>query len=224
MIYTFYSLSDPITNEVRYIGVTTLDAKQRFAQHKCSALRRMEDQTHKTKWFRSLLKKGLVPILSILKVYECSDSSWESIEQELITSYPNLTNHHPGGQGIVKGNRNTVNKCKKVVKIHPWRDEILAEFNSAKEAEIFEFKTNTGVINQCVRGKHKHSNGFRWSYANPLVFPDKLPYLFLYSGNQLIKSYPSKNDLRKDMTWIFDNFETFTITKNIPTISPLYGE
>jgi len=66
MIYKFYSLSDPDTLEVRYIGVTTNTLSVRFQQHK-SAAKKDKDYTHKTKWVKSLLNKNKLPIMTLLQ-------------------------------------------------------------------------------------------------------------------------------------------------------------
>ena len=64
-----YSLSDPITDEVRYIG-KTIRPKQRYKEH----IRNSKDKkTYSNCWINSLIKDGLKPILSILE--ECDESN-----------------------------------------------------------------------------------------------------------------------------------------------------
>lgn len=197
MTYYFYTLSDPTTKEVRYVGVTTYSLKTRYAQHKHTALRE-KDQTHKTKWFRSLLECSKLPLINLIKTYQCEDNSWEDIEKLLIASYPNLTNHHVGGKGIIKGERLQTTSSNRipVAKIHPWRDTILEVYDSAKTAEKLLYGKPTGMISATVKGRHKHATGFRWSFIDPLVFPEKIPYYFLYVNNQLYGDYPSKAQMK----------------------------
>ena len=54
-----YTLSDPITNDVRYIGKTN-DVKFRFNDH---IKKSKNNKTHKDKWISSLLNKGLKPLI-----------------------------------------------------------------------------------------------------------------------------------------------------------------
>jgi hypothetical protein len=225
MLYKFYSLNDPFTNEIRYIGVTTLSVKARFAQHKCAA-NRDKPKTYVAKWFRSVVLKGELPIMHIVLIYECNDDSWESIEKSLIASHPNLTNIHEGGKGIAKGERIlTSNSNKKpVVQIHPWKNIILKEYPSAYEAEMaVSNKTKdkiSNVISQTCNGKHAYSFGYRWSYLDPIVFSPPLPYFFVYdNNNNLILEAPHKNAIRDKLTWLFNNYNSFTITKTLPTVS-----
>ena len=90
MIY-IYTLSHPITNEVRYVG-KTINIKRRYKQH-------LYDKrgTHKASWVKSLRKDGLKPILNILE--ECTDN-WQEREIHWISQYDNLTNHSIGGGGV----------------------------------------------------------------------------------------------------------------------------
>jgi len=88
-----YSLSDPITDEVRYIG-KTIRPKQRYKEH----IRNSKDKkTYSNCWINSLIKDGLKPILSILE--ECDESNWIEREKYYISINSNLTNLTEGGDG-----------------------------------------------------------------------------------------------------------------------------
>jgi group I intron endonuclease len=60
--YTIYSLIDPETNEIRYIGLTFNDLKQRLKSH-CSE----KSNSHKSNWIQSLKQKGLKPIIESIE-------------------------------------------------------------------------------------------------------------------------------------------------------------
>jgi hypothetical protein len=62
--FILYNLSCPITNEVKYVGITTQSINDRLLQH----LRRPTNYMMK-KWLSSLSKKGLKPNIKIIK--EC---------------------------------------------------------------------------------------------------------------------------------------------------------
>jgi predicted GIY-YIG superfamily endonuclease len=56
--YYIYTLSDPITNEIRYIGYSK-DPKKRYANHLCIS----KLKSKKNSWIKSLKNKGLKPIM-----------------------------------------------------------------------------------------------------------------------------------------------------------------
>lgn len=89
MKYYIYTLSHPITNEVRYVG-KTINIKRRYKQH-------LYDKrgSHKSNWVQSIRKQNLKPILTILE--ECNDN-WQNREIYWISQFDNLTNFLSGGQ------------------------------------------------------------------------------------------------------------------------------
>jgi group I intron endonuclease len=86
-----YSLVDPITEEVRYIG-KTINPKQRLGAHIRSGYKK---GNHKECWIYGLLEQGLKPKMYIIE--ECLDNSWIEREKYYIRTIPNLTNHTEGG-------------------------------------------------------------------------------------------------------------------------------
>jgi len=92
-----YTLSDPITNDVRYIGKTN-DVKFRFNDH---IKKSKNNKTHKDKWISSLLNKGLKPLISIIDtVHEDGWEFWEIFYISLFKTWGfNLVNHTEGGDG-----------------------------------------------------------------------------------------------------------------------------
>lgn len=87
-----YTLSHPITNEVRYVGKTT-NIKRRYYDHVYR-----QSKTYKGNWINSLLKEGLKPVMNIIE--ECTDN-WSEREQYWITQFTNLTNGTSGGETFV---------------------------------------------------------------------------------------------------------------------------
>ena len=86
-----YTLSHPITNEVRYVGKTT-NIKRRYYDHVYR-----HANTYKGHWVKSLLSENLKPILTIIE--EC-DNNWAEREKYWITQYSNLTNSTSGGESF----------------------------------------------------------------------------------------------------------------------------
>jgi group I intron endonuclease len=60
--YTIYKLTDPISDEIRYIGLTFNDLKQRLKSH-CSE----NSKSHKSNWIQQLKSKGLKPLIESIE-------------------------------------------------------------------------------------------------------------------------------------------------------------
>ena len=94
--YTIYKLIDPITNEIRYIGLTFNDLNQRLKSH-CSE----KSKSHKSNWVQSLRKQGLKPIIesiedNILSYEEVCDREIFYIDKYKLEGH-RLTNMASGG-------------------------------------------------------------------------------------------------------------------------------
>lgn len=93
-----YSLSDPSSKEVRYIGKSD-DPEFRLRKHlrPCN----LRARTVKNSWLKSLLDQGVTPTLEILE--EVAKDRWPEAERRWILHYRNkgcdLTNGNDGGIG-----------------------------------------------------------------------------------------------------------------------------
>lgn len=97
-IIFIYTLSDPRTGFVRYVG-KACDIQKRFRGHMTE-----KRNTHKTSWIKSLKAIGLEPTIEILEEIICErDSVWQEAERFWIESLRqvgcNLTNLMSGGVG-----------------------------------------------------------------------------------------------------------------------------
>jgi hypothetical protein len=92
-----YSLIDPITDHVRYVG-KTVNPTKRLSSHK---LRASDLSNHKDCWIIGLRNKGYNPVMEILEV--SNDLEWAFWERHYISLYKswgfNLTNYKDGGEG-----------------------------------------------------------------------------------------------------------------------------
>lgn len=144
-----YTLSDPITEEVRYVGKAN-NIKNRYNGHLID-----KSFTYKANWIKSLLNKGLKPEIEIIdEVLESEWKYWEVFYINLYKSWGfNLTNSTEGGDGIggeVKYKIIQYSKEGKFIKI----------FNSVKDAAE-ELNTNVesirgGLFKDCIR------KGYKW--------------------------------------------------------------
>lgn len=90
-----YSLKNPITNEIRYIGKTG-DLHRRLQNH-ISHSKNLN--TRVGNWIKSLIKDNLLPIIEIIE--ECNEDIWQEKEIYWIKYYKdlgyNLVNYSKGG-------------------------------------------------------------------------------------------------------------------------------
>lgn len=111
-----YGLTDPRTNEIRYIGKTK-DPHKRLIAH-CS--KENAGEKHKA-WRKEILSLGLKPELIILQTLKDSND-WEKAEIKWIKHGKNkgwnLNNSSTGGKngfiGVWKGRKHTVESLKKI--------------------------------------------------------------------------------------------------------------
>jgi hypothetical protein len=90
-----YSLVDPITLEVRYIGQTTC-GYQRYKDH-CK-ISENDGDSYRANWLRSLIKKDLKPILSVLKYTDDLDYWEKYFISVFANSGAKLVNAESGGR------------------------------------------------------------------------------------------------------------------------------
>lgn len=102
-MYHLYTLKDPITNIVKYVGYSK-NPKRRLWEHLRDAKKGLK--THKSFWIKSLLDIQQVPIMNIIKVCEChEDILIEEINliktlKEKNIQLTNLTNGGDGRNGF----------------------------------------------------------------------------------------------------------------------------
>jgi hypothetical protein len=102
-----YTLSHPITNEVRYVG-KTVNPKQRKHNHSNIA---RDKGTHKRNWINLLKTQKLRPLFEIIDEV---DSDWKFWEKYWISQFKvwgfTLCNHTLGGDGLETGNQTSFKK------------------------------------------------------------------------------------------------------------------
>jgi hypothetical protein len=102
-----YTLKDPYTNDIRYVGQTN-NAKRRFNKHITNS-RAFRDNRHISNWIRSL---DAFPIMDIIET--CDYSIRNQREEYWIRYYKDLDcdlcNSSNGGSGSGVGNKNCVGR------------------------------------------------------------------------------------------------------------------
>lgn len=167
-----YTLADPRTNEVRYVG-KTINVKRRYHYH-CSEFQNKQEHTHRSCWLLSLIKLGLKPIMTV--VTEC-ENDWSRLEQEWISKFDNLCNHTKGGEGIVGLKRSEETKRKisennargRSRKVYQFTldGKFINEYQSAIEAANKNGCDGIKIAAAC-RGVQHSSCGYCWSYSKEI--------------------------------------------------------
>lgn len=115
---SIYTLSDPRTNEVRYVGKTIANLKDRLNVHIWYA--RKGNKTHRCNWIRLLISKGVLPIIEEIDHIDL-DGDWISREQYWISYFKtkgySLTNATIGGEGT-HGRKHTEEELRKISAVH----------------------------------------------------------------------------------------------------------
>lgn len=97
-----YTLIDPRTNLVRYVGQTVSKPNYRYAQHIFQWKRCPDKMTHVNSWIKNLYDLGLKPIMEIIE--QCVESELDNKEIQVIKYFKalgaNLCNHSHGGKGV----------------------------------------------------------------------------------------------------------------------------
>lgn len=97
-IGVIYTIEDPKSGEIRYIGRTFIKPGYRLDNH-CSE----KDGTKRSNWIQSIIKKGARPVIKVLE--ECDETNYIEREIYWISQFKtwgfNLVNSTIGGDGII---------------------------------------------------------------------------------------------------------------------------
>jgi len=69
-MYKIYSLNCPLTNEIRYIGYTSLSLEKRLSNHISESSKKSSKATYKINWIKSLKNKNSIPTIHLIAVVE----------------------------------------------------------------------------------------------------------------------------------------------------------
>lgn len=199
MQITIYTLSHPITGEIRYVGRTINLLSWRKAQHNHQAKR--GHTSYRNNWIRSLHKQELRPAIEALEVLYCSWEEGIKLEEYWIHQLKawgfRLVNHQgrgDGHHGLYP--HNSIASCQKSVYQYNLSGEFVAEYLSAREAAK---ATNSKyrMISQCCKGQEnrKSTNGYMWSFIkldrmNHVITTKGTPVYQYGKDKQFIKQWP----------------------------------
>lgn len=144
-----YSLEDPKTNQIRYIGKTIQKLEKRLIAHIYESKNR---KNHKCNWINKLNKKGDTPIIKLLDIV--SEDDWEFWEIYWIEQFKawgfNLVNETPGGEGY----RHSEETREKIKKANSGENHYFYGKNHSKDSKE--------KISKSLEG-NQHAKGFKHS-------------------------------------------------------------
>lgn len=124
-----YTLSDPRTGEIRYVGKTTRTLGERRTEHIQDTKR---SNRYSSNWIKSLIKQGVEPLIELVEEFDTLAAANEA-ERFWIVQFRalgfSLTNHTEGGDGCV-GMKMTPEQCAKIGDFH--RGKVMSAESRAK--------------------------------------------------------------------------------------------
>lgn len=157
-----YTLSDPRTLQVKYVGKTT-NIKMRYYNH-TNFRSLVNKRTHVSNWVMNLKRSNLLPILEIID--ETTDDNWVNLEQYWISQFKcwgfDLCNHTGGGEGGC-GNKWTDNQRKLITAAIKGKKRTVAQRINISKGKIGKPKSEKTKL-KCKNsniGKHKISEETR---------------------------------------------------------------
>lgn len=132
MRHYIYTLSDPRTKVIRYVGKTN-NPQVRFSMHMCE-----KRNTHKNNWIRQLKSLGLKPVMEIIETIDCTADEWADRERFWIAHFRQmglpLTNLDSGGnsgRALSEETKAKISAAHKGMKLSP---ESIAKMKATKAA------------------------------------------------------------------------------------------
>jgi group I intron endonuclease len=182
---TIYTLSDPITNEIRYVGKTKNSLTTRMYQHIRDSLYNGTN-SYKKAWIKGLILKGMLPIIEELEIV-LNHNCWKQSEQYWIAQLKswgfNLTNMTDGGDG----NQNQIMSLESRIKTS---DSLKGRLVS-KETRNKISKAHLGKkLSEKTKEKIKLCNLGKKQSEETKAKRYKAVYL-VNSNGEIVKEYPS---------------------------------
>jgi DNA polymerase-3 subunit beta len=190
MLYVFiYALSDPRTNQIRYIGKAN-NPYDRYSNHYNSS---RDKNTHKRNWINNIRKEGLRPELIILdEVPKINWQYWEKFYISLFKSWGfDLVNYTGGGDGSTFSNNGSFRKGN-------------VPHNKGVTCKEDELWIQCGKSNTKIKGTS--------SEDYPIIpsLEEGKKYVInaedLKNGLSGVLSSVAKNDIRPELSGVFSGF------------------
>jgi len=116
MKFYIYTLSDPFTKEVKYVGKSAKSLKSRLTRHISKSA--LSKNNYRVNWIKSILKKGQIPIIENLDEFDTDEEAYY-FEQYWINQFKvwgfKLVNSTDGGKGSY-GYKHSKESMEKILK------------------------------------------------------------------------------------------------------------
>ena len=158
-----YTLTDPITKEVRYVGKAN-NVSQRYKAHLNGA---RKHQIHKKNWINGLKKLKLKPIIDVIDIVPIDE--WVFWETYWISQFKtwgfNLINYTNGGDGCTFANQTSFKNGENTRPVVALTKEglFVKEFTCIKEGENFCGKK---CVDNALLKNIKSAGGYLMSVRN----------------------------------------------------------
>lgn len=196
----FYTLIDPITNKIRYVG-QTVNPPNRFRNHIYEA--KKYNKNHKERWIIQLLRKNLMPIMRVVWEEIMAAKEANDFETYMINFYKedgcDLTNSEDRARNTPVVETNPVYQFD-------LEGNLIARFPNANQAMLLT-GVNDAAIGEVCKNPFKPGNnsrgGFMWayteipskSYEKPKGTPKKT--LQLDTNGNILASFDSAREASK---------------------------
>lgn len=175
-MYKIYSLNDPITNEIRYIGYTSRELDIRLNEH----IRNSKyTNTYKNNWIKSLNEN---PIINLLKDNIKDLDETLEMEKFYIKKYKNLTNGTKGGEKNKEFTDDIKNKISNTLKLK-YKNGDIKLWNKGRKLTDEEY-------DKCFKNR-----------KNPYMFGEKNPFYGKKHSDETKKLISEKNRKHKQFTY-----------------------
>jgi hypothetical protein len=155
-----YTLVDPITNQVRYVGITEGTLHNRLLGHLKEARARKEfNPNRKHKWINSLLSTGIPPVILLIDEVDSDPEWWEVWWMEYLTSLGvDLLNIITTVEQYITIERRTIFQFSLDGNFMRYFDSVV---NAASAVD-----GNDAIIHRAARQKCGYkAYGYQWRYA-----------------------------------------------------------
>jgi|JI6StandDraft_1071083.scaffolds.fasta_scaffold58683_2 hypothetical protein len=210
---TIYKLCCPITNEIRYVGITTKSLTKRLASH-INAAQKTGAKTHRESWIRGLLNKGLKPLIEELETFKGELKPHKGgyvfgihgeREKYWISKYlkegANLTNYTDGGDGFLGKQRyeTYAHRCKQVDQYTKEGIFIKSWISASDAATSLGNHEYNGKIIGCCKGAYGRITafGYMWRYKGESFDSKRVKGKWASDKTMKIAQYSSKGELLK---------------------------
>lgn len=187
-VLTFiYTLSDPDTDEIRYIGKTVKSLKQRLTNHIYTS---KKINNHRCNWIKSIINRDKKPLIKLLDSCQWNES--QQLEEYWINQFKNwgfnLVNATDGGEGNLGLKLSKERKDKLVASVsrivyqYDLQGNFINEYSSVAEAARSIGYKSRCKIGEVALGRRAMAANYQWSYVK---LDKMMPYKRTYNKKQV---------------------------------------